>query len=88
LLPGGRLQREADEGMVVIDITAFFPLPFGRPSLRFSGTPPHPAPPVPGHPMADMVGLRSSEAEEEELECAFDPEQPQHLKKSEEGEEG
>jgi hypothetical protein len=34
--------------------------------------------------MADMVGLCSSEAEEEdEMECAFDPGRPQHLKKSE-----
>jgi hypothetical protein len=36
--------------------------------------------------MADMVGLRSGEAEEEELECAFVPQRPQHLKKSKAGE--
>jgi hypothetical protein len=55
--------------------------------LLFSGTPPPPVPPAPGLPMADMVRLRSSEVEErEELECAFNPERPQHLKKSDAGE--
>jgi hypothetical protein len=36
--------------------------------------------------MADMVGLRSSEAEEEKVECSFILKQPQHLKKSKVGE--
>jgi hypothetical protein len=83
LLPSSRPRREADEGTTVVANTAFFPLPFGRPSLRFSGTPSPPAPPAPGPPMADMVRLCASKAEKEDMECAFDPERPQHLKKSE-----
>jgi hypothetical protein len=53
-------------------VAIFLPLPLGRPGLRFSGTPPPTVPPALGLPMADMVGLCSSEVEEEEkVECAL-----------------
>jgi hypothetical protein len=63
LLPGGRPRRGAEEGAAV---AAFFPSPHGRPGLCFSGTSMPPVSPAPGLPMADMVGLYSSEANEEE----------------------
>jgi hypothetical protein len=37
LLPGGRPQRRDDEGAAAAAGAVFFPLPFGRPGLRFSG---------------------------------------------------
>jgi hypothetical protein len=84
LLPGRCPRREVDEGAAAAATTTFFPLPFGRPGLRFSGTP---SPPAPGPPTADMVGLHPSKVEgKEEMECTFDPERPRHLKKSEAGE--
>jgi hypothetical protein len=39
LLPGGRPRRRDDEGAAAAAEAVFFPLPFGRPGLRFSGTP-------------------------------------------------
>jgi hypothetical protein len=84
LLPGGRLRREADEGAAAVTATTFFPLPFRRPGLHFSGAPSPPAPPAPGPPMVDMVELCSSKVEgKEEMGCDFDPGCPRHFKKSE-----
>jgi hypothetical protein len=57
LQPGGRPRREANEGMAATAIAAFFPLPRGRPGLRFSGTPPPPACLAPGPPMVEIAGL-------------------------------
>jgi hypothetical protein len=42
LLPGGRPRRRGDEGVVAAADAAFYPLPFGRPGPRFSGTPASP----------------------------------------------
>jgi hypothetical protein len=40
LLPSGRPRRRDDEGAAATaEATFFFPLPFGRPGLRFSGMP-------------------------------------------------
>jgi hypothetical protein len=39
LLPGGRPRRRDDEGAEATAEAVFFPLPFGRPGLRFSGMP-------------------------------------------------
>jgi hypothetical protein len=77
--------RLRDTGSIAAGPSTFFPLPFMRPGFRLSGIP---SPPMLGPPMADMVRLRSgkgSEAEEE-VKCAFDPEHPWHLKRSEVGE--
>jgi hypothetical protein len=47
LLPGGRPRRRDDEGAVAAaEAIFFFPLPFGRPSLRFSGMPASPEAPT------------------------------------------
>jgi hypothetical protein len=82
-LPNGHL-RLRDTGGVAAGLVTFFPLPFGRPGLRFSGAP---SPPAPGPPREDMVGLcsdKKSEAEEV-VECALDPECPRHLKRRDAG---
>jgi hypothetical protein len=42
LLPGGRPRRRGDEGAAAAAEAVFFPLPFGRPGFRFSGTPTSP----------------------------------------------
>jgi hypothetical protein len=67
-----------DTGGVAAGLAAFFPLPFGRSGLRFSGAP---SPPVSGPPREDMVGLCSDEKSEAEevVECALNPECPRHL---------
>jgi hypothetical protein len=39
LLPSGRPRRRGDKGAAAAAEAVFFPLPFGRPGLRFSGTP-------------------------------------------------
>jgi hypothetical protein len=39
LLPGGRPRRRVDEGAATAAEAVFFPLPFGRSGLRFSGMP-------------------------------------------------
>jgi hypothetical protein len=57
LLPNGR-PRLRNTGDVVAELAAFFPLPFKRLGLRFSGAP---SPPAPGPPREDMAGLRSNE---------------------------
>jgi hypothetical protein len=83
-LPNGR-PRLRDTSSVAAGLLTFFPLPFGRPGLCFSGAP---SPPTPGPPREDMVGLHSdgrSEAEEV-VECALDPERPRHLKRRDAGE--
>jgi hypothetical protein len=75
-----------DTGGVATGLSAFLSLPFGRPSLRFSGAP---SPPVLGPPREDMVGLRSdgkSEAEEV-VERALNPEHPRLLKRRGTGKE-
>jgi hypothetical protein len=69
-----------DTGGVSAGLAAFFPLPFGRSGLCFSGASP---PPVLGPPREDMGGLcpdGRSEAEEV-VECALNPERPRHLKR-------
>jgi hypothetical protein len=48
LLPSGRPRRRDDEGAVAAAEAAFFPLPFGRPGPRFSGTPASPEAPAAG----------------------------------------
>jgi hypothetical protein len=39
LLPSGHPRRRDDEGAAAAAEAVFFPLPFGRPGLRFSGAP-------------------------------------------------
>jgi hypothetical protein len=39
LLPSGRPRQRGDEGAAAAAEAVFFPLPFGRPGLCFSGTP-------------------------------------------------
>jgi hypothetical protein len=46
LLPSGRPRRRDDEGAAAAAEAVFFPLPFGRPGLRFSGTPTSPEAPA------------------------------------------
>jgi hypothetical protein len=46
LLPGGRPRRRDDEGAAAAAKAVFFPLPFGRPGLRFSGMPVSPEAPA------------------------------------------
>jgi hypothetical protein len=48
LLPSGRPRRRDDEGAVAAAEAAFFPVPLGRPSPRFSGTPASPEAPAAG----------------------------------------
>jgi hypothetical protein len=46
LLPGGRPRGRGDEGAAAAAEAVFFPLPFGWPGLRFSGTPASPEAPA------------------------------------------
>jgi hypothetical protein len=46
LLPSGRPRWRGDEGAAAAAEAVFFPLPFGRPGLRFSGTPASPEAPA------------------------------------------
>jgi hypothetical protein len=83
-LPNGR-PRLRDTGGVAAGLVIFFLLPFRRSGPRFSEAP---SPPAPGPPREDMVRLHSNKKREieEEAECAFDPERPRHLKRSDAGE--
>jgi hypothetical protein len=83
-LPNGR-PRLRDTGGIAAGLVTFLPLPFGRPGPHFSGAP---SPPASGPPREDIVRSpsgRKSETEEE-VECAFNPERPRHLKRSGAGE--
>jgi hypothetical protein len=84
-LPNGRPHLR-DTGGVAFGLVIFFPLPFGQPGPGFSGVS---SPPAPGPPREDMVRSHSGRKSEteEEAECAFDPERPRHLKRSDAGEE-
>jgi hypothetical protein len=46
LLPSGRPRRRDNEGAAAATEAVFFPLPFGRPGLRFSGMPVTPEAPA------------------------------------------
>jgi hypothetical protein len=46
LLPSGRPRRRGDEGAAAAAEAVLFPLPFGRPGFRFSGTPASPEAPA------------------------------------------
>jgi hypothetical protein len=46
LLPSGHPRRRGDEGAAAAAEAVFFPLPFGRPGFRFSGTPASPEAPA------------------------------------------
>jgi hypothetical protein len=46
LLPGGRPRRRGDKGAAAAVEAVFFPLPFGWPGFRFSGTPASPEAPA------------------------------------------
>jgi hypothetical protein len=84
-LPFGR-SHFRDTGGIATGVSVFFPLPFERPSPRFSGTP---SPPVAEPPKEDMVGQNSEEKVEveEEVECTLNPKRSQYLR-SGRGEEG
>jgi hypothetical protein len=77
--------RLQDTGGIATGLVIFFPLPFGWPGAHFSEAS---SPPMLGPPREYMVRLRSDRKIEtgEEAGCAFDPERPQHLKRSNAGE--
>jgi hypothetical protein len=82
-LPFGH-PRFRDVGGIISGASVFFPLLFGRPGPRFSGTP---SPPTVEPLREDMTEQSSEERVEgkEEVECALTPERFQYLMRRDRG---